>query len=210
MKTWKELSPMAKRVMVYVVILLVMVMSLAVWLHEPQQVVEEESLTVETEESAPPRDVILYFSLAQEPVLYPETRQIDACDSDISCIKGLVAALAEGPQATGGMVRVVPEGTQLNGVHIEEDLVTLDFNARLVNGHPGGSLSELLTVYALIDSIAANFPHLRQMQLLFDGQPRGTLKGHIDVIQPVKADFSWTRNPEEAELTMPVRGGEDG
>ena len=88
--------------------------------------------------------------------------------------------------------------------------MTLDFNARLVNGHPGGSLSELLTVYALVDSVSANFPHLRQVRLLVDGQPRETLKGHIDISQPVAADFSWTRNPEEQELTVPVRGGEDG
>jgi len=210
MKTWKEFSPMAKRVVVYVIIMLAMVVSLAIWLHEPQQEVEQSNVAVEAQESVPPRDVILYFALAQETLLYPETRQIEGCSDDVSCIEGLVAALAAGPQVTTGLVRVVPEGTQLNEVRIEEEQVTLDFNARLVNGHPGGSLSELLTVYALVDSIAANFPHLRQVQFLFEGQPRETLKGHIDVSGPVKADFTWTRNPEEEELTMPVRGGEDG
>ena len=64
-------------------------------------------------------------------------------------------------------------------------------------------------MYALVDSVAANFPHLRQLQILVDGEPRQTLKGHVDLSLPVKADFSWTRNPEEAELTVPVRGGED-
>ncbi|PLY06156.1 MAG: hypothetical protein C0624_04540 [Desulfuromonas sp.] len=210
MKTWKETSPLAKRIIIYLGILLLMVVSVAVWLHEPQQAVEQETAVVETQDLVPPRDVILYFALAQETLLYPEIRQIDGCDNDIACVEGLVGALAEGPEAVGGLVRVMPEGVRLNGVNIEDELVTLDFNARLVNGHPGGSMSELLTVYALVDSIAANFPHLRQLQLLFDGQPRDTLKGHIDVSQPVKADFSWTRNPEEAELEMPVKGGEDG
>lgn len=210
MKTWREFSPMAKRLIVYVVALLVMVISLAIWLHEPQQVVEQTNVEVETQESLPPRDVILYFALAQETLLYPETRQITGCDDDTSCIEGLIAALAEGPQTTSGLVRVIPEGTTLHSVAIDGEQVVLDFGPRLVNGHPGGSTSELLTVYALVDTIAANFPHLRQVQLLFDGQPRETLKGHIDVSQPVKADFSWTRNPEEDELTMPVRGGEDG
>lgn len=209
MKEWKQRSPLARRVIVYLAIMLVMVIALALWLHEPQQQAVLPVVAVEEQQQAPPRDVILYFALAQETVLYPETRQIEACDDEIACIEGLVAALASGPQAAGGLVPVVPEGTLLREARIEEDLVVLDFNARLVNGHPGGSLSELLTVYALTDSVAANFPHLRQVRFLFEGQARETLKGHVDVSQPVKADFSWTRNPEEAELTMPVRGGED-
>lgn len=210
MKKWKQRSPLARRSMVYLMILLVMVVAVALWLHEPMETEQVATAVVEEQAVAPPRDVILYFGLAQETLLYPESRQIAACDDEVACIEGLVAALAAGPQAAGGLVPVLPEGTELRGVTVEEGLVTLDFNARLVNGHPGGSLSELLTVYALVDSVSANFPHLRQVRLLFDGQPRETLKGHVDVSQPVKADFSWTRNPEEAELTMPIRGGEDG
>jgi len=210
MKTWKQLSPMVRRVILYFAAMLVLVLALVIWLHEPQQTSQVVAQQDEQEEQLQPRDVILYFTLAQEAVLYPETRQVAGCASDTACIEEIVAALVEGPQGSGGLVRVLPEGTALLGVTVAEEMATLDFNLRLVNGHPGGSLAELLTVYAVVDSVAANLPHLRQVLFLVEGQPLATLKGHVDLEQPVKADFSWTRNPQEDELTVPVRGGEDG
>jgi len=210
MKTWERLSPLVKRIVIYVAAMLVLVIALAVWLHEPQEAEQVAVAPIEEQAPAPPRDLILYFGLAQEPILYPETRQVEACDSESACIERLVEELVKGPLPEGGLVRVLPEGSALHAVTLSGETVSLDFDPRLVNGHPGGSISELLTVYALADSVAANFPHLRQVQLLVDGQPRQTLKGHVDISQPVTADFSWTRNPEEAELTVPVRGGEDG
>jgi len=210
MKRWEQFSPLAKRMVIYAAAMLALVLVLALWLYEPQQVEQVAVTPVEEQAPAPPRDMILYFGLAQESLLYPETRQVPACDDESACLERLVAELAAGPGAESSLVRVLPEGSALQSVSIEEETVTFDFNARLANGHPGGSVSELLTVYALVDSVSANFPHLRQVRLLVDGQPRETLKGHIDISQPVAADFSWTRNPEEQELTVPVRGGEDG
>lgn len=209
MKPWKEYSPLAKRIIVYFALMMVMVVAVAVWLHEPAPQKRNVQAQVEEQAQMPSREVILYFGLTQEPLLYPETRQVEGCEADTECVKEVVAALAAGPDVKSGLVKVLPEGTLLRNVEISEDLVTLDFNTRLVNGHPGGSLSELLTVYALVDTIAANFPHLRQVQLLIEGQPQATLKGHVEIATPVKADFSWTSNPEEEELTIPVRGGED-
>ena len=36
--------------------------------------------------------------------------------------------------------------------------------------HPGGSTAELLTVYALVNSLTANLPTIRRVQILIDGQ----------------------------------------
>lgn len=210
MKDLKQSKVISKRLTIYLATMLAMVIVLAVWLHEPAQEKEVVVTQVVEEPELPPRDILLYFSLAQEPVLYPETRQIEGCDSDLACLDGMLKALAAGPGEAGGLIRVLPEGTLVNQVQVEEDLVTIDFSARLVNGHPGGSLTELMTVYAVVDSVAANFPHLRRVSFLVDGEPRATLKGHVDLSQPVAADFSWTRNPEEEELTISVKGGEDG
>jgi len=210
MKPWKQLPPMVRRVIVYCASMVVLVVALVVWLREPQQTSQNVVQQDAQEQKDSRRDVILYFTLVQEPVLYPETRQIAGCEGELACLEGVVAALTAGPQGEVGMVRVLPEGTALLSASIDEELVTLDFNARLIQGHPGGSMAELLTVYGVVDTVAANFPHLRQVRFLVDGEPVETLKGHVDISQPVKTDFSWTRNPQEAELTVPVRGGEDG
>ena len=72
----------------------------------------------------------------------------------------------------------------------------LIFSRQLVDLHPGGSLTELLTVYSLANSLNENFPYLRQLQILVDGQIRQTLKGHVRIDQPVYANFSFGQPPE--------------
>jgi hypothetical protein len=73
---------------------------------------------------------------------------------------------------------------------VEGSLVSLDFDAGFISGHPGGTQSELLTVYALANTLATNFPHLRQVRILVAGVPIETIKGHVDLRQPVTPDYS--------------------
>ena len=141
--------------------------------------------TVDTE-----RDVTLYFASADATKLISVTDRI-SCAGEQGCLRGIVEALIDGPVTTGQPV--IPARTSLNGVRVEEDTAILDFDAQLVKGHPGGSQSELLTVYALANSVAVNFPHLRQVQITIDGAAVDTLKGHVDLRRPLLADFSYSR-----------------
>jgi hypothetical protein len=56
----------------------------------------------------------------------------------------------------------------------------------------------LLTVYALADTVAVNFPHLRQLRILIEGGAVETLKGHVDLRQPLAPDFSLIVTPPAA------------
>jgi hypothetical protein len=78
----------------------------------------------------------------------------------------------------------------LRNVTVTNSLVSVDFSQELIAAHPGGTQSELLTVYGLADTVAVNFPHLRQVQISVEGSPVATLKGHVDLRQPVNPDFS--------------------
>jgi len=62
--------------------------------------------------------------------------------------------------------------------------------------HPGGSASELLTVYALANTIAANFPDYNQVRIWIEGQAQETLKGHLDLTRPIAADFGYCRGTD--------------
>jgi hypothetical protein len=76
-------------------------------------------------------------------------------------------------------------------------VVIADFSRELASHHPGGSLTELMTVYALADTMAANFPHLRQLTILLEGKAVETLKGHLALGQPIVADFQYSRPPAQ-------------
>lgn len=134
------------------------------------------------------REVVLYFASADGQALVAETRRINECQSDEDCLRETVAALIAGSQ--GGSEAILPAQVVLRGISVANSLVSVDFSQELIAAHPGGTQSELLTIYGLADTLTVNFPHLRQLQILVDGAPVATLKGHVDLRQPINPDFS--------------------
>lgn len=134
------------------------------------------------------REVLLYFASSDGQRLIAENRSLKECQIDEDCLRDTVQALLEGPQS--GLAPVLPARAELRNVAVAGSLVSLDFSQPLIDAHPGGTQSELLTVFGLADTLAVNFPHLRQVQILVEGAPVATLKGHVDLRQPVSPDFS--------------------
>jgi hypothetical protein len=158
------------------------------WYFQPQQELQPRLPVVESE-LFPELEVQLFFAGQGREPLVQETAFIPGCNDEESCVQGVVEALIEGSQQGG--LPVLPPQTQLLNVEIQNDLVRLDFSDELVNFHPGGSLSELQTIYALANSLSLSFPYIRQVQLLIEGQELQTLKGHARIDQPIYADFSF-------------------
>lgn len=158
--------------------------------HEQEQT---QHLPTVIEEALPPREVTLYFAEPQGRYLVRVTKEIAGCEDDRDCIHDLLASLIAGPHGEG--VRVLPETTQVKGIDIENDLIRIDFSRHLVDHHPGGSMSELLTIYSLINSLTESFPYLRQLQILVESEVRQTLKGHVRIDHPVYADYALTQSP---------------
>ncbi len=141
------------------------------------------------------REVALYFGAVDGVALVAERRVITGCHDPASCLAATLAALIDGP--VGDLVPILPPRTRLLGVSEREGVATVDFNHALIRQHPGGSVSELLTAYGLINSLAENFPHIRQLRLLVEGEPVESLKGHVDLRQPLTPDFRYARIPDE-------------
>lgn len=137
---------------------------------------------------APHRSVTLYFATPAADHLVAEERELDNCPLDPPCYAELIQALLQGPRS--GLVPVLPPQATLRSVFAEGETLTLDFSRELVDNHPGGSLSELLTVTALAATVQKNFPQLRQVRLLVEGATVETLKGHVALREPIRADFS--------------------
>ena len=159
---------------------------------------DDQAVIPVVEDHLPPRLVQLYFTAPEGTSLVMESQEISGCNDEKMCIDGLLNALISGSQQ--GAVAVLPKETQVLGVAIENDLVKVDFSRHLRDFHPGGNLSELLTIYSLIDTLNENFPYLRQLQILIAGEVRQTLKGHARIDQPVTVDFALTQG------ALPVNG----
>ncbi|MFO7576690.1 MAG: GerMN domain-containing protein [Pelovirga sp.] len=170
---------------------------------------ETAQLPVIVEEALPPRAVILYFAEPDGRYLQRVEQTIPGCEEDSGCILGLLQQLIAGP--TGEGIPVLPAATRILGVEVENDLVRINFSHHLSDLHPGGSLSELLTIHSLIISLSESFPYLRQLQILIESEVRQTLKGHVRIDRPVTADYALTQPPlsgrEEASQTRPAAEG---
>lgn len=141
-----------------------------------------------TVDAPPPRrTVTLYFASADGAGLVAEGREVAGCLVENDCLKTMVQALLDGP--VGDLAPVFPAGVGVRGVAVTGSEVQIDFTRSLVDTHPGGSWGELLTVYALADTVAVNFPHLRQVRILIEGAAVETLKGHVDLRQSLNPDF---------------------
>ena len=166
------------------------------YFQQPQNKTDEVRVVIA--EEVPVREVQLYFSAPSGTFLIPESREIPICDEDRDCIKSIFLNLIASSQQ--GNLPVLPAETKILAVEVENDLVQVDFSRHLVDFHPGGSLTELLSIYGLINSLNENFPYVRQLQIRVEGEVRQTLKGHARIDQPVYADFSFSEPP----LTGPI------
>jgi len=146
--------------------------------------------------------VILYFSDSNERFLVPEKRLIPREKTINGQVEDLVKALIDGPgeSLSKGHVSVFPEGTELKSVRVEKDgTAIVNFNRTLVDRHPGGSSSEVATVYALTNTLIKNLPMIKRVKLEIDGKVPETLKGHMDTRFPFTFNKELIREGPTAE-----------
>lgn len=127
--------------------------------------------------------VQLYFADGNERFLVAETRFLPKRDKAEDRATEIVRALVDGPKL--GSSRTLPAGSTLRGVRIDRGgTAVVDFGRDLVDRHPGGSTSELMTVYSLAASLVENVSEIKSVKILVDGKERETLKGQIDLRHP--------------------------
>ncbi len=127
--------------------------------------------------------VMLCFSDSNERFLVPENRYIPKRKNINNQAEELVKALVEGSKT--GLVRTFPEGTQLQNVKIEKNgTAYVSFEKNLVELHPGGSSSEMATIYSLTNTLISNISSINSVKILIKGKMFRTIGGNFDVRRP--------------------------
>jgi len=143
----------------------------------------------DTEGQVPRGEVRIFFPSADASGLVAEGREIFVTRTPGDRIKQIVADLLSGPTGERALP-AVPPGTRLRQAYVVADGVAyLDFSSELTT-LSGGSTTEMLTVFAIVDSVIANVPEVRKVGLLVEGAPIETLNGHMDLRRPLPGD--WT------------------
>jgi spore germination protein GerM len=135
----------------------------------------------------------LFYGAPDGQTLLPARREVPLAEGVLA--QGRQILLAQLAPPPDGQVSVIPAGTQLRAFYVtERGDAFVDLSAEVSTAHPGGSLTELLTVYAVVNAVTANLPAVQRVQLLVDGQEVDTIAGHVDVRRPLARDTSMVKS----------------
>jgi spore germination protein GerM len=129
------------------------------------------------------KEVVLYFSDANERFLVAEKRLIPKGKNTAAQAEEIVKALIEGPKL--GQIRTIPAGAKLQGVRIADGTATLNFDNPFIEQHPGGTASEVATVYSLANTLTQNLTEIKKVRFQVGGKDVTTIKGHVDLREPI-------------------------
>ena len=131
----------------------------------------------------------LFFQAADRPGLMIEERTV-AQSNDLSRqIKSVVEELIAGSKS--GLAPTLAPATRVLEVFVTaRGVAYVSLSKEAAEGAGGGSETELITVYSVVNSLAVNFPAVKRVQILLEDKPRSTLWGHVDLTRPLPPDMT--------------------
>lgn len=124
--------------------------------------------------------VTLYFANKDASALIAEKREVEKNDHPA---RTALEELVKGPKNTE-LVKVVPKTTKVRDIRIKDHVAYVDFSEAFVKDHWGGSTGEIITVSAVINTLT-EFSDIKQVQFMVEGKNLETLKGHLDLSEPM-------------------------
>lgn len=137
----------------------------------------------------------LYYGAADGQSLIPARREVPLAEGVVPQGRAILAMQLQ--PAPEPYVSVIPEGTALRAFYVtDRGDAFVDLSPEASSAHPGGSSTELLTVYAIVNAVTANLPTIQRVQILIDGREADTLAGHVDLRRPLQQDLSLVAEPK--------------
>ena len=135
----------------------------------------------------------LFYAAEDGQALVGVRREVPLAEGVVP--QGRQILLSQLQPAPAPYISVIPRGTTLRAFYVtERGDAFVDLSRELATAHPGGSFTEMLTVYALVNAVTANLPAVQRVQILVDGKEVDTIAGHVDVRRPLVRDTSLVRD----------------
>ena len=166
-----------------------------------ERLTERDTATVVTATPPPPSETphiaaTLFYATAEGDALLPVQREVPLAEGLVAQGRQILTAQFALPPAP--YISAIPPGTMLRAFYVTEKGDAFVDVSGISAAHPGGSLTELLTVHAIVNAVTANLPAVQRVQILVDGKEVDTIAGHVDIRQPLLRDTSLVRAAEAA------------
>jgi spore germination protein GerM len=142
-----------------------------------------------------PRDVTLFFE-SSELLLVPETRTLQLPQNEAAALSTVLRELVKG-SANASIPRLLPEDAVVRATYLLPDgTAIVDLGGpSLTDGWNTGSHGELMAIYSIVQTLAVNFPTVRRVRMVVNGQPAETLAGHIRIDRALRPMPSLLKQP---------------
>jgi spore germination protein GerM len=136
-------------------------------------------------------ELTIWFASQQEDALVSERRRVPPSPTPADRAKASLQELIAGPSSDA--LRTVPGGAKVRELFIDDQgTAYVDFSEALSQAHPGGPWAEMLTLRSIMQTLVANIPEIKRVQILIEGREVETLAGHLDIRRPLAA--TWITN----------------
>ena len=127
------------------------------------------------------RPVTLYYQ-GVDMLLGREQRNVALPENPAAAMPVVVRELVK-PPASPLHARAFPADTVVRAAYLLPDgTAFVDLGGTtLTQGWGTGSHEELIAVYAVVETVTANFPEAKRVRILVNGEPAETLAGHVNI-----------------------------
>ena len=134
----------------------------------------------------------LFYVASSGAELAPVSREVPLGEAPAAQARHIVESQLQPPPE--GFYSAIPAGTRVHDVYLTaKGEAFVDLSSEIMTGHPGGSLNETLTVFAIVNAITVNLPDIAAVQILVDGREVDTLAGHVDLRHPLGRSLEWVK-----------------
>ncbi len=138
-------------IFIFAIILAIM----AVWFYREKagkqnEIVEYTPEEEITDEQMRQTIVSLYFK--NQNSLIPEARLIDVKELIQNPYEKIINMLLEGPK-NENLQKTIPEGTKINKIEKQGEILILDFSTEFITNHQGGEEQEKLTLQSIVKTV---------------------------------------------------------
>jgi hypothetical protein len=145
----------------------------------------------------------LYYVSEDGLRLVPTEREVPFGEGLLEQARRLLEAELKTPDPP--LNSAIPPGTSVKAVYLgEKGEAFADLSPEVSSAHPGGALTELLTVYSVVNVLTTNLPAVTSVQILVDGHEVDTLAGHVDLRRPLPGSTLMVQQPPSPGAAAPA------
>jgi spore germination protein GerM len=136
-------------------------------------------------------ELTIWFASQQEDALVSERRRVPSGATPVDRAKASLQELITGPKSDA--LRTVSTEVKIRELFIDDQgTAYVDFSEALRQTNPGGPWAEMLTLRSIMQTLVANVPEVKRVQILIEGREVETLAGYVDIRRPL--DTTWVLN----------------